>query len=546
VGVRVLRLLANLNDALAAEAADALALPPAQRSRRVAAALEADRRASLYGAFDRWAVPGAPLGGLLPPEDFASPDVSALPDALLLADYQRWGGAGYKRTLSTPLVLLGYPFLLDAAAKRRVMLLESTVSMQAEANSALLRSLAGGGAVVQQQPGGGVAVVGGESPYLELRVRRASVLSDTLNQLCAHPPHALRKQLKVVFVGEEALDAGGVTKELFQLLTQQLLDPVYGLWVLNDATREYWFHPAAAALITDSSAAAAAGGAAGSAAAAAGGGGGGGGDGMDREYFAVGLLLGLAIYNGVLLDFRLPLPLYRKLLGARLGLGDLRHVHPLLASGLQQLLAYDGGDDADVFGLTFEAAYEAFGSTVTVELVPGGSERPVTAGNKWEYARALVDWHLNRSVAGAFAALQRGFRTVVTGHALSLLRPEELELMVAGTPELDFGELEAACVYDGGFTPVHPTVKAFWRVVHGLSAEARRRLLVFVTGCPKAPIGGLRNLPFKLQRNGGDSDRLPTASTCFNTLLLPEYASEGKLRERLTKAISECAGFGLK
>lgn len=33
---------------------------------------------------------------------------------------------------------------------------------------------------------------------------------------------------------------------------------------------------------------------------------------------------------------------------------------------------------------------------------------------------------------------------------------------------------------------------------------------------------------------------------CFNTLLLPEYASKTKLRERLMKAINECQGFGLQ
>jgi ubiquitin-protein ligase E3 A len=53
-------------------------------------------------------------------------------------------------------------------------------------------------------------------------------------------------------------------------------------------------------------------------------------------------------------------------------------------------------------------------------------------------------------------------------------------------------------------------------------------------------------LAFIVQRNGGDSNRLPTASTCFNILLLPQYESEERLRERLLKAVDECAGFGLK
>ena len=62
----------------------------------------------------------------------------------------------------------------------------------------------------------------------------------------------------------------------------------------------------------------------------------------------------------------------------------------------------------------------------------------------------------------------------------------------------------------------------------------------------QAPLGGLQKLSFKVQRNGPDTDRLPTASTCFNTLLLPEYSSKEKLKERLQVAIRECEGFGLQ
>ena len=40
--------------------------------------------------------------------------------------------------------------------------------------------------------------------------------------------------------------------------------------------------------------------------------------------------------------------------------------------------------------------------------------------------------------------------------------------------------------------------------------------------------------------------RLPTAHTCFNVLLLPEYASFETLRDRLLLAIGNARGFGLQ
>ena len=65
----------------------------------------------------------------------------------------------------------------------------------------------------------------------------------------------------------------------------------------------------------------------------------------------------------------------------------------------------------------------------------------------------------------------------------------------------------------------------FWEVVHGFTEAQKKRLLMFVTGSDRVPIKGLASLqpPFVISRNGPASDRLPTAHTCFNHLLLPNY-----------------------
>ena len=39
--------------------------------------------------------------------------------------------------------------------------------------------------------------------------------------------------------------------------------------------------------------------------------------------------------------------------------------------------------------------------------------------------------------------------------------------------------------------------------------------------------------------------RLPTSHTCFNHLLLPEYNSKEKIKEKLLIAIKYSKGFGL-
>jgi hypothetical protein len=104
-----------------------------------------------------------------------------------------------------------------------------------------------------------------------------------------------------------------------------------------------------------------------------------------------------------------------------------------------------------------------------------------------------------------FQELYAGFSRVVNPGSTITFSSDELELLMVGMPHLDFRELEAHTTYIGGdekWGAQNPAVAAFWKVVHSLPLEDKQRLLLFATGSNKAPIGGLKNLDFKLQRMG--------------------------------------------
>ena len=107
-------------------------------------------------------------------------------------------------------------------------------------------------------------------------------------------------------------------------------------------------------------------------------------------------------------------------------------------------------------------------------------------------------------------------------------------------------------------------MRDLWRVVADFSHEDRALLLKFVTSCSKPPLLGFKYLqpPFTVQCVSGDggetpsvlaffgmgrneTQRLPTASTCFNLLKLPNFKSRAVLRERLLYAIRSASGFEL-
>lgn len=74
---------------------------------------------------------------------------------------------------------------------------------------------------------------------------------------------------------------------------------------------------------------------------------------------------------------------------------------------------------------------------------------------------------------------------VCGGPALTLFRPEELELLVCGLPHLDFEDLHSAARYDGGYNQEHPTVKAFWDVLSSFTLAEKKLFLKFTTGCDR-------------------------------------------------------------
>uniref|UniRef100_A0A7S2S0T5 HECT-type E3 ubiquitin transferase n=2 Tax=Rhizochromulina marina TaxID=1034831 RepID=A0A7S2S0T5_9STRA len=266
---------------------------------------------------------------------------------------------------------------------------------------------------------------------------------------------------------------------------------------------------------------------------------------LGLEFELIGTLVGVAIYNSIILDIPFPMVVYKRLKGMRPTLEDLIEAQPTLGRSLKTMLDFDGDIEA-TFSQVFQVSYEVWGGIQMYDLKPNGGDIPVTRDNVQEYVDLYVDWALSTSVEKQYSAFEKGFLRVCGGEALNIFQPEELELLVCGNPVLDFEALERVTQYDDGFTAESATITRFWSVVHRLDEEEKRLLLKFATGSDRAPINGLASLTFVISKNGPDSDRLPTSHTCFNHLLLPDYSTEEKLEDKLKCAIRQAEGFGLR
>eukprot|EP00210_Caulerpa_lentillifera_P001329 g1279.t1 len=352
-----------------------------------------------------------------------------------------------------------------------------------------------------------------------LRVRRNHLLEDALNEISRQHKKDLFKPLRVHFIGEEGIDGGGVKKEFFQLLVHELLSPDYGMLIYQAESNTYWFNPA---LMFQK-------------------------ESYEDEMYLMGLVIGLAVYNGVLLDFPLPLAFYKKLIQQELVLQDLEEMQPIVGRSLRQLQDYDGKESIEnIFCQTMSTEVDVFGEIKRIPLVHNGEDIMVSQQNRTQFVKLYVDYVLSASIRAPFEAFSKGLRTVCGGPAIHLFNAQELERLVCGNPNLDFEALENHTRYDGGFNKSSQTVKWLWEVVSEFSLESKKLFLKFFTGSDRAPIGGLGNLKCVIQQNGSDDRKLPTAHTCFNTLLLPNYSTREDLHHRLKLAIMNSEGFGLE
>ena len=272
------------------------------------------------------------------------------------------------------------------------------------------------------------------------------------------------------------------------------------------------------------------------------------------------MLLGLAIYNSTILDIALPPFAFKKLLAAaplssitrptyKCSLDDLAELRPALAKGLRALLEFEG-DVTDTFCYDFVAQVDRYGEVVPVPLCAGGEKRPVTNANRREFVDLYVHYLLDTAVTRQFEPFKRGFFTVCGGNALSLFRPEEIELLVRGSDEpLDVASLRAVATYDNWSNArpeTEPVVRWFWDFFEQTQPQAQRKILSFVTGSDRIPAMGATSLSIRLVCLGVDSSRFPTARTCFNQLGLYRYETRERLEQVLWDAVLNSEGFGLK
>ncbi|XP_051884693.1 NEDD4-like E3 ubiquitin-protein ligase WWP2 isoform X2 [Pristis pectinata] len=354
--------------------------------------------------------------------------------------------------------------------------------------------------------------------HVKISVSRQTLFEDSFQQIMNMKPYDLRRRLYIIMRGEEGLDYGGIAREWFFLLSHEVLNPMYCLFEYAGKNNYCLQINPASSINPD-----------------------------HLTYFRfIGRFIAMALYHGKFIDTGFTLPFYKRMLNKNPTMKDLESIDPEFYNSL--LWIKENNVEECGLELYFAQDMEILGKVTTHELKKDGENIMVIEENKEEYMRLLTDWRFTRGVEEQTKSFLDGFNEVVPLEWLRYFDEKELELMLCGMQEIDLSDWQKNTIYRH-YTKNSKPVQWFWQVVKEMDNEKRIRLLQFVTGTCRLPVGGFAELigsngpqKFCIDKVGKDS-WLPRSHTCFNRLDLPPYKSYEQLKEKLLYAIEETEGF---
>ncbi|KAI5697393.1 hypothetical protein M8J75_009638 [Diaphorina citri] len=377
-------------------------------------------------------------------------------------------------------------------------------------------------------------------------IHRKRLLEDGYRQLAKIPPHSLKGIVRVRFINVQGLDEAGIDQDgVFKEFLEETIK-----WLnLFKVTSEERLYPSPTSYLHDSHL---------------------------QLFEFVGRMLGKAVYEGIVVDVPFASFFLSQVLGyTSQALYSCMDELPSLDTDLYRSLTYVKHYPGDVtdLDLTFSVDEDVMGRLVTHELTPGGKVIPVTNQNKINYIHLMAHFRMHTQIKHQTTAFIKGFKSIINPEWLSLFSTPELQRLISGdNSPLDLTDLRRYTVYYGGFHDSHKVVLWLWDILNkDFNEEERKLFLKFVTSCSKPPLLGFAHLepPFSIRcvevtddEDTGDTigsvirgfftirkkdpqHRLPTASTCFNLLKLPNYQRKSTLRDKLRYAITSNTGFEL-
>lgn len=260
----------------------------------------------------------------------------------------------------------------------------------------------------------------------------------------------------------------------------------------------------------------------------------------------LGSFIGKVLSNGNTSECNFPDFLLKLMMGKKPNYHDLKQIDPKLFDSLKLSVAETIQDESSITANSFSYIREKEDGTKEDIIMKAGSDgraMSVTEENKFEYLRLMFEAKVSTPQIKSFV---QGFRKAMAIQSMPIqkFKAKEMRLFITGATTIDVTDWKNNSIYSG-YQYSDREIVWFWEIVESFDDEKRRKLLKWVTGCRNAPMQGFAHLigsggivyRFKISRHGFDINRLPQSHTCFNTIDLPPYSSKETMQEKIEMAI---------
>lgn len=355
-----------------------------------------------------------------------------------------------------------------------------------------------------------------------LSIQRDHVLSESMSRI---KQVNLLKEVKIDFKGEVSYDAGGIIREWFMVLIQELESKEMKLFEKSDCD-DFSFVPHRLLKANYDT----------------------------LEYFRfIGKLIAKALLDNITINLCFNKIIYKMIIDEPVTLEDMKFIDNALYSSLINLKTIDPTMIEDLCMYYVYEYNDENNKLVTEELIPNGAETLVKDIN--DYIEKRIEF-LVKKYKIFIDAIKETLYSYIPKRKFIGFNSYEFELLVCGKPFIDIQEWKTNTIYKGKFSKSHKVVCWFWEALSDHTQEELSKFLQFSTGSSRVPINGFA----KLESNRGEiakfclnsveynkkGNNYIKAHTCFNRIDVPIYKTEEEVEEAIKCVLNnEIVGFGI-
>jgi hypothetical protein len=359
-----------------------------------------------------------------------------------------------------------------------------------------------------------------------LVISRKNIFDESYNQFMTSTELNLHRNIQIYFIEEVAHDAGGVEREWYSTIFKEIFSEkkkfFYKIETKSEAKGTFFISNEINENYSEK---------------------------KDKYYSFIGVLFAKALLDKILIPYKLN-PIILKFfifsndntanINSIFNLDDIKYYDLEIYNSLNHLLITNLDNNEDIFFVWNINGKE-------IELIDNGKNILVKNNNKQLFINKVIELICYKSIEIELNSLKEGFATLIPFNYIKIFNIEELSFVLSGQSIINLKDWKLNTVYKGDLKEKSQVIQFFWEVLSELNNEQLLLFYKFCTGSIGIPVDGFSSISGprnkimkftiesikKKDNNNEKCNKLITAQTCFNSIILPEY----KTKEEMKKAI---------